>query len=92
MLGLDAWLSLIGPAYFAYSGFTAPVMVVWAILCAALSMWNNRPGKRQTAQDGSASRSRFASLMFFIIVAACYVAAHSAVFVLVRHLAGLWLT
>jgi fucose permease len=90
MLGLEAWLSLIGPAYFAYYGFTIPVMVVWAILCATLWVWNNRPSKRQTAQDGSAARSRFASLMFFVVVAACYVAAHTAVYLVVRHLARLW--
>ena len=87
MLGLEAWLSLIGPAYFAYYGFTIPVMVVWAIVCAALWMWNNRPSKRQ---DGSAALSRFASLMFFVVVAVCYVAAHTAVYLVVQHLAGLW--
>ena len=87
MLGLEAWLSLIGPAYFAYYGFTIPVMVVWAIVCAALWMWNNRPSKKQ---DGSAARSRFAGLMFFVAVAACYVAAHTAVYLLVRYLAPLW--
>lgn len=36
MPGLEALLSLIGPAYLAYYGFRVPVMVVWAILCAAL--------------------------------------------------------
>jgi len=87
MLGLEAWLSLIGPAYFAYYGFTIPVMVVWAIVCAALWMWNNRPSKKQ---DGSAARSRFTNLMFFVVVAVCYVAAHTAVYLVVRHLAGLW--
>ena len=87
MLGLEAWLSLIGPAYFAYSGFTVPVMVVWAIVCGALSIWNNRPSKRR---DGGTARSRLADLMFFVVVAACYVAAHTAVYLLVRHLTGLW--
>lgn len=87
MLGLEAWLSLIGPAYFSYYGFTIPVMVVWAIVCAALWMWNNRPSKKQ---DGSAARSRFTNLMFFVVVAVCYVAAHTAVYLVVQHLAGLW--
>lgn len=87
MLGLEAWLSLIGPAYFAYSGFTVPVMVVWAIVCAALWIWNNRPSKKQ---NGKAARSWSASLMFFVVVAACYVAVHTAVYLLVRHLTGLW--
>lgn len=85
MRWLEALLSVVGPAYLAYYGFTVPVMVVWAILCAALWVWNNRPGKRQ-----GAARSWSASLMFFVLVAACYVAAHSGVYLLVRHLAGLW--
>ena len=83
---LEALLSLIGPAYLAYYGFTVRVMVVWAILCAALWVWNNRPSKRQ----GGVARSRSAGLMFFILVAACYVAAHAGVYLLARHLAGLW--
>ncbi|TPI26110.1 hypothetical protein FJ414_30480 [Mesorhizobium sp. B3-1-6] len=83
---LEALLSLIGPAYLAYYGFTAAVMVVWAILCAALWVWNNRPSKR----NGGVARSRSAGLMFFILVAACYVAAHTGVYLLARHLAGLW--
>lgn len=90
MPGLEAWVSLIGPAYFAYYGFTIPVMVAWAIVCAALWMWNNGPSKRQAGQDSSAARSRFASLIFFVVVAACYVAAHTAIYLLVRHLARLW--
>ena len=85
MPGLEALLSLIGPAYLAYYGFRVPVMVVWAILCAALWIWNNRPSKRQAA-----ARSWLASLTFFVVVAACYVAAHTGVYLLVRHLAGLW--
>ncbi len=32
MLGLEAWLSLIGPAYFAYIGIAIPFVVVWAII------------------------------------------------------------
>ncbi|WP_245474334.1 hypothetical protein [Mesorhizobium sp. M2A.F.Ca.ET.042.01.1.1] len=44
---LEALLSLIGPAYLAYYGFAVPVMVVWAILCTGLWVWNNRPSKRQ---------------------------------------------
>ncbi|MDX8466278.1 hypothetical protein RFM26_11360 [Mesorhizobium sp. VK23B] len=87
MPGLEALLSLIGPAYLAYYGFTVPVMVVWAILCAALWVWNNRPSKRQS---GGAGRSRSASLIFFVFVAICYVAAHTGVYRLVQHLAGLW--
>jgi len=87
MLVLEPLLSLIGPAYFAYSGFTVPVMVVWAILCAALWIWNNRPSKKQ---DGRAPRSWSAGLMFFVVVAACYVAVHTGVYLLVRHLAWLW--
>ncbi|TPI69145.1 hypothetical protein FJ420_05010 [Mesorhizobium sp. B3-1-3] len=83
---LEALLSLIGPAYLAYYGFTVAVMVVWAILCAALWVWNNRPSKR----NGGVARSRSAGLMFFILVAACYVAAHTRVYLLARHLAGLW--
>jgi hypothetical protein len=83
---VEAVLSLIGPAYLAYYGFTVPVMVVWAILCAALWVWNNRPSRRQ----GGVARSRSAGLMFFILVAACYVAAHTGVYLLARHLAGLW--
>ncbi|TPI41821.1 hypothetical protein FJW07_04740 [Mesorhizobium sp. B3-1-9] len=83
---LEALLSLIGPAYLAYYGFTVAVMVVWAILCAALWVWNNRPSKR----NGGVARSRSAGLMFFILVAACYVAAHTGVYLLARHLAGLW--
>ncbi|TGQ51922.1 hypothetical protein EN836_22075 [Mesorhizobium sp. M1C.F.Ca.ET.193.01.1.1] len=87
MPGLEALLSLIGPAYLAYYGFRVPVMVVWAILCAALWIWNNRPSKRQ---NGGAGRSRSASLMFFVFVATCYVAAHTGIYLLVQHLAGLW--
>ncbi len=87
MPGLEALLSLIGPAYFAYYGFTVPVMIVWAVLCAALWIWNNRPSKRQA---GAAARAWSASLLFFVFVAACYVAAHTGVYLLVRHLAGLW--
>ncbi|TPL49716.1 hypothetical protein [Mesorhizobium sp. B2-4-6] len=83
---LEALLSLIGPAYLAYYGFTVAVMVVWAILCAVLWVWNNRPSKR----NGGVARSRSAGLMFFILVAACYVAAHTGVYLLARHLAGLW--
>ncbi|TPI19340.1 hypothetical protein [Mesorhizobium sp. B4-1-1] len=83
---LEALLSLIGPAYLAYYGFTVAVTVVWAILCAALWVWNNRPSKR----NGGVARSRSAGLMFFILVAACYVAAHTGVYLLARHLAGLW--
>ncbi|CAN7397919.1 hypothetical protein [Mesorhizobium caraganae] len=85
MLGLEAWLSLIGPAYFAYIGIAIPFVVVWAIICAALWIWNNRPSKRQRAP-----RSWPASLTFFVVVAACYVAAHTAVYLLVRYLAPLW--
>jgi hypothetical protein len=87
MPGLEALLSLVGPAYLAYYGFTVPVMVIWAILCAALWIWNNRPSKRQ---DGRAARSWSASLTFFVAVAAGYVAVHTGVYLLVRHLAGLW--
>ncbi|TPI55713.1 hypothetical protein FJ417_24075 [Mesorhizobium sp. B3-1-7] len=83
---LEALLSLIGPAYLAYYGFTVAVMVVWAILCAAVWVWNNRPSKR----NGGVARSRSAGLLFFILVAACYVAAHTGVYLLARHLAGLW--
>ena len=50
MLGLEAWLSLIGPAYFAYIGIAIPFVVVWAIICAALWIWNNRPSKRRFEQ------------------------------------------
>ena len=87
MLGLEAWLSLIGPAYFAYIGIAIPFVVVWAIICAALWIWNNRPSKRR---NGSVTRSRSASLLFFAFVAICYVAAHTGVYLLARHLAGLW--
>ena len=83
---LEALLSLIGPAYLAYYGFTVPVMVVWAILCAALWVWNNRPSSRQ----GGVAQSRSVGLMFFILVAACYVAEHTGVYLLAQHLAGLW--
>ncbi|TPJ67783.1 hypothetical protein [Mesorhizobium sp. B2-7-1] len=86
MPAIEALLSLIGPAYLAYYGFTVSVAVSWAILCAALWVWNNRPGKR----NGGVVRSRSASLMFFILVAACYVAAHMGVYLLARHLARLW--
>ncbi|ESW80807.1 hypothetical protein NKH47_23290 [Mesorhizobium sp. M1060] len=86
MLGLEAWLSLIGPAYFAYIGITVPFVVVWAIICAALWIWNNRPSKRQ-----GPPRSWPASVLFFVVVAACYVAAHTVVYLLVRYLAALWL-
>jgi len=85
MLGLEAWLSLIGPAYFAYIGITMPFVVVWAIICAALWIWNNRPSKRQDPP-----RSWSASLLFFVVVAACYVAAHMAVYLLVQYLARFW--
>ncbi|AZO08897.1 MULTISPECIES: hypothetical protein [unclassified Mesorhizobium] len=84
---IEALLSLIGPAYLAYYGFTVPVMIVWAILCAALWVWNNRPSKRQ---DGSVARSRSVGVVFFVFVAACYVAAHTGIYLLARHLAGLW--
>jgi len=84
---LEALLSLIGPAYLAYYGFGIPIMVIWAILCAALWVWNNRPSKRR---NGSVTRSRSASLLFFAFVAICYVAAHTGVYLLARHLAGLW--
>ncbi|TIW19486.1 MAG: hypothetical protein E5V65_10415 [Mesorhizobium sp.] len=84
---LEALLSLIGPAYLAYYGYAVPVMVVWAILCAALWVWNNRPSKRR---HDSVARSRSASLVFFVLVAACYVAAHTGAYLLARHLAGLW--
>ncbi|TIW08303.1 MAG: hypothetical protein E5V81_31430 [Mesorhizobium sp.] len=83
---LEALLSLIGPAYLAYYGFAVPVMVVWAILCAGLWVWNNRPSKRQSG----VARSRSAGLMVFVLVAACYIAAHTGVYLLARHLAGLW--
>ncbi|PBC11304.1 hypothetical protein [Mesorhizobium sp. WSM3859] len=83
---VEALLSLIGPAYLAYYGFAVPAMVVWAILCAALWVWNNRPGKRQNG----VARSRSAGLMVFVLIAACYVAAHTGVYLLARHLAGLW--
>jgi len=83
---LEALLSLIGPAYLAYYGFAVPVMVVWAILCAALWVWNNRPSKR----PGGVARSRSAGVMVFVLVAACYVVAHTGVYLLARHLAGLW--
>ena len=84
---LEALLSLIGPAYLAYYGFAVPVMAVWAILCAALWVWNNRPSKRR---DGGVAWSRAASLAFFVLVAACYLAAHTGVYLVARHLAGLW--
>jgi len=87
MPDLEALLSLVGPAYLAYYGFTVPAMVVWAILCAALWIWNNRPSKRR---DGGVARLRSASVMFFVLVVACYVAAHTGVYLLVRHLTGLW--
>ncbi|TPO13704.1 hypothetical protein [Mesorhizobium sp. B1-1-5] len=83
---VEAVLSLIGPAYLGYYGFAVPVMVVWAILCAALWVWNNRPSKR----PGDVARSRSASLMFFVLVATCYIAAHTGVYLLAQHLAGLW--
>ncbi|ESW85939.1 MULTISPECIES: hypothetical protein [unclassified Mesorhizobium] len=86
MLGLEAWLSLIGPAYFAYIRITVPFVVVWAIICAALWIWNNRPSKRQ-----GRPRSWPASVLFFVVVVACYVAAHTVVYLLVRYLAALWL-
>ncbi|MBZ9851638.1 hypothetical protein LB565_26990 [Mesorhizobium sp. CA14] len=79
-------LSLIGPAYLVYYGFAVPVMVVWAVLCAALWVWNNRPSKRQ----GGVARSRPAGLMFFCLVATGYVSAHTGVCLLARHLAELW--
>jgi hypothetical protein len=84
---LEALLSLIGPAYLAYYGFSVPVMVAWAILCAALWVWNNRPSKRR---NGGVARSHAAGLMFFVLVAACYVTSHTGVYLLARHLAGLW--
>ncbi|PBB28806.1 hypothetical protein EOA60_03880 [Mesorhizobium sp. M1A.F.Ca.IN.020.06.1.1] len=84
---LEALLSLIGPAYLAYYGFAVPVAVAWAILCATLWVWNNRPSKRQ---NGSVAPSRIASLVLFVFVTACYVATHTGVYLLARHLAGLW--
>ena len=47
MLGIDAWVSLFGPAYFAYAGVTVPFMVAWAIACGVLAAWNNRASRRQ---------------------------------------------
>lgn len=93
MLGLDAWVSLFGPAYFAYAGVTVPYMVAWAIACAALAMWNNRESRRHAKLGPGAviSRSWPASIGIFVLVAACYVAAHSAIYLLVRHFVGLWL-
>ncbi|TIT35476.1 MAG: hypothetical protein E5W65_13050 [Mesorhizobium sp.] len=93
MLGIDAWVSLFGPAYFAYAGATVPFMVTWAIACAALAMWNNRESRRHArlALGIAASRSRPASIGIFVLVAACYIAAHSAVYLLVRHFVRLWL-
>ncbi|TPM39634.1 hypothetical protein [Mesorhizobium sp. B2-3-4] len=93
MLGIDAWVSLFGPAYFAYAGVTVPFMVAWAIACAALAMWNNRESRRQArlAPGLAASRSWPASIGIFVLVAACYVAVHSGVYLVVRHFVGLWL-
>ncbi|TGQ66611.1 MAG: hypothetical protein E5V49_05140 [Mesorhizobium sp.] len=93
MLGLDAWLSLFGPAYFAYAGITIPFMVVWAIACAALAMWNNRESRRQTRKKTGevASWSWPKSIGIFVLVAAGYVAAHTAVYLVARHFARLWL-
>jgi len=93
MLGIDAWVSLFGPAYFAYAGVTVPFMVAWAIACAALAAWNNRESRRQArlAPDTVAARSWPVSIGIFVLIAACYVAAHSAVYLLVRHFVRLWL-
>lgn len=93
MLGIDAWVSLFGPAYFAYAGVTVPFMVVWAIACAALAAWNNRESRRQAkrAPGTVASRSWPVSIGIFVLIAACYVAAHSAVYLLVRHFVRMWL-
>ncbi|MEI9429000.1 hypothetical protein [Mesorhizobium sp. Cs1299R1N3] len=93
MLGIDAWVSLFGPAYFAYAGVRIPFMVTWAIACAALAMWNNRESRRQArlAPGIAASHSWPASIGMFVLVAACYIAAHSAVYVMVRHFVRLWL-
>ncbi|WP_292210838.1 hypothetical protein [Mesorhizobium sp.] len=93
VLGIDAWVSLFGPAYFAYAGVTVPFMVTWAIACAALAMWNNREsrGHARLAPGIVASRSWAASTGIFVLVAACYIAAHSAVYLLVRHFVRLWL-
>ncbi|MEO5759505.1 MAG: hypothetical protein ABIQ51_21915 [Mesorhizobium sp.] len=91
MFGFDAWLSLFGPAYFAFSGFSAPVMVVWAVACAGLAMWNI--GQRRARKDAAGaeipSRSWVASWKVFLFVAIGYVAAHTAVYLLVRYLAAL---
>ena len=93
MLGIDAWVSLFGPAYFAYVGITVPFMVTWAIACAALAMWNNRESRRQARQAPGAvvSRSWRVSIGMFVLVAAGYIAAHSAVYLAVRHFARMWL-
>ncbi|MBZ9694551.1 MULTISPECIES: hypothetical protein [unclassified Mesorhizobium] len=93
VLGIDAWVSLFGPAYFAYAGVTVPFMVAWAIACAALATWNNRESRRhgRLAPGIVASRSWAASIGIFVLVAACYIAAHSAVYLLVRHFVRMWL-
>jgi len=93
MLGIDAWVSLFGPAYFAYAGVTVPFMVTGAIACAALAAWNNRESRRQArlAPDTVAARSWPVSIGIFVLIAACYVAAHSAAYLLVRHFVRLWL-
>ncbi|KAA3448306.1 hypothetical protein C7I87_22555 [Mesorhizobium sp. SARCC-RB16n] len=93
MFGIDAWVSLFGPAYFAYAGVTIPFMAAWAIACAALAMWNNRESRRQAklAPGTAASRSWPASIGMFVLVAASYIAAHSAIYLLVRHFVGMWL-
>ncbi|ESY66585.1 hypothetical protein NKH57_10210 [Mesorhizobium sp. M1050] len=92
MLGIDAWVSLFGPAHLAYAGITVPFMVTWATACAALAMWN-RESRRQVRQAPGAivSRSWRASIGMFVLVAAGYIAAHSAVYLLVRHFARMWL-
>ncbi|MGY2994785.1 hypothetical protein ACVWWD_003592 [Mesorhizobium sp. URHB0026] len=93
VLGIDAWVSLFGPAYFAYAGVTVPFMVAWAIACAALAMWNNRESRRlgRLAPGVVASRSWAASIRIFVLVAACYIAVHSAVYLLVRYFVRMWL-
>ncbi|CDX26086.1 conserved hypothetical protein [Mesorhizobium sp. ORS 3359] len=83
---LEALLSLIGPAYLAYYGFAVPVIVVWAILCAGLWVWNNRPSKRQNGVARSRSRRPDG-------LRPCRRLLHRGAYgrvSLARHLAGLW--